>query len=120
MSMVEVRHRASEALQKPSMHETAGTSPGYGYLIELVAAQLIGSTKRTHRAFLGTTGAEPLRQRLTYQARDDVARPASRKTDNDAHRPRRIRLRESKARDGRQRGSARCEMEKISAGKFHF
>jgi hypothetical protein len=24
MSMVEVRHRASEALQKPSMHETAG------------------------------------------------------------------------------------------------
>ncbi len=24
MRMVEVRHRASEALQKPSMHETAG------------------------------------------------------------------------------------------------
>jgi hypothetical protein len=29
-------------------------------------------------------------------------------------------LRESDARDVRQRGSARCEMEKISAGKFHF
>src|SRR5262249_19150453 len=27
---------------------------------------------------------------------------------------------ESDARDGRQGGSAPCEMEKISAGKFHF
>jgi hypothetical protein len=55
MSMVEVRHRASEALQKPSMHETAGTRPGYGYLIKLVAARLRGIKKRTRRAALGTT-----------------------------------------------------------------
>jgi len=32
-----------------------GTSPGYGYLIQLVAAQLRGSKKRTQRASLGTT-----------------------------------------------------------------
>src|SRR5262249_19056841 len=31
------------------------TSPGYGYLIQLVAAQLRGSKKGTHRASLGTT-----------------------------------------------------------------
>jgi hypothetical protein len=43
MSMVEVRCRASEALQKPSMHETAGHESSYGYLIQLVAAQSRGS-----------------------------------------------------------------------------
>jgi hypothetical protein len=32
-----------------------GTSPGYGYLIQLVAAQLRGSKKRTRRASVGTT-----------------------------------------------------------------
>src|SRR5262249_17867391 len=62
---------------------------------------------------------EPLRQPLTHQACDDVARPAGWKTDNDAHRPRRIGLRESKGRGGRQRGSAGGQMQKISAGKFH-
>ena len=46
---------SSEALQKPLLHETAGQGPGYGYLIQFVAAQLRGSTKRTHRASLGTT-----------------------------------------------------------------
>src|SRR5438034_11371679 len=34
--------------------EPRGTSPGYGYLIRLVAAQLRGSKKRTHRAAVGT------------------------------------------------------------------
>src|SRR6516165_5561841 len=63
--------------------------------------------------------AEPLRQPLRDQACDDVGRPASGVADDDAHRPRWIALRPSKARHGRQRGSARCEMEKISAGKFH-
>src|SRR5678816_4210991 len=32
-----------------------GTSAGYGYLIQFVAAQLRGSTKGTHRASLGMT-----------------------------------------------------------------
>src|SRR5262249_60940518 len=63
---------------------------------------------------------EPLRQALAHQASDDVSRSTRRKTDNDAHRPRRIAFRPSDPRQGRQRGSARCEMEKISAGKFHF
>src|SRR5262245_17762020 len=63
---------------------------------------------------------EPLRQPLTHQTCDDVARPARRKADNDAHRPRRIALRPRDPRDGRQRGSARGQMQKISAGKFHF
>ena len=40
--------------------------------------------------------------------------------DNDAHRPRWIGLRPSNMRHGRQRGSARGQMQKISAGKFHF
>jgi hypothetical protein len=55
MRMVEVRHGPSEALQKPSMHETAGHESSYGYLIQLVAARLRGSKKRTQRASRGTT-----------------------------------------------------------------
>jgi hypothetical protein len=64
--------------------------------------------------------AEPLREPLTNGTRGDVGRAASQETDNDAHRPRRIGLRPRDARDGRQRGSARCKMEKISARKFYF
>ena len=62
---------------------------------------------------------ERLRQPLTDQAGDNVGRPASGKANNDAHRPRRIGLRRRNTRHRGQRGSARCEMEKISAGKFH-
>jgi hypothetical protein len=52
--------------------------------------------------------AEPFRQRLTYQARDDLDYATGRKADDDAHRPRRIGLRPRKARHAWQRGSARC------------
>src|SRR5205823_2319878 len=39
---------------------------------------------------------------------------------DDAHRPRRIGLRPSDPRHGRERGSARCQMQKLpSARKFH-
>ena len=47
-----------------------------------------------------------------------VAPPAA-MADDDAHRPRRIGLRPRDARHGRQRGSARGQMQKISTGKFH-
>ena len=63
---------------------------------------------------------EPLRQRLTREAGDGVGCLACRKGDDDAHWPRRIGLRPSDARHGRERGSARGQMQKISAGKFHF
>src|SRR5271168_1058204 len=62
---------------------------------------------------------EPLRQRLSQEARDDVGCIAGRKTKDDAHRPRRIGLRQSAAQRGRERGSSRCQMEKSSAGQFH-
>src|SRR5262249_15991875 len=42
-----------------------------------------------------------------------------RKSDNDAHRPRRIGLRPRDPRNGWQRGSARDQMQKLSAGEFH-
>ena len=42
--------------------------------------------------------AEPLRQPLTHQAREDVVRTAGGKADDDAHRPRRIGLRPREAR----------------------
>ena len=64
--------------------------------------------------------AEPFRQPLPRQPRDDVGRAAGGKANDDAHRPRRIGLRPSEARHGRKRGSARGQMQKISAGKFHF
>ena len=63
--------------------------------------------------------AEPFRQPLTEQARRDVGAAAGGLSDDDAHRPCRMGLRPSEARDGRQRGSARGEMQKLSAGKFH-
>src|SRR5215467_12433809 len=63
---------------------------------------------------------EPLRQRLTHEARDGVGCLACRKLDDDAHRPRRTDLRPSEARQHRQRGCARGQMQKISAGKFHL
>jgi len=61
--------------------------------------------------------AEPLRQPLTDQARRDVTCAARGKANDDPHRPRRIRLRPRDARCGRQRGRARCEMQKISAAE---
>src|SRR5262245_36475625 len=63
--------------------------------------------------------AEPLREPLTYQACSDVRRGAGRKTDDNAHRPRRIGLRLRYARHHRQRGNARGEMQKLTTGKFH-
>ena len=47
-------------------------------------------------------------------------RAAGGNADDQAHRPRRIGLRPRDARHGRQRGSARCQMQKLSAGKFHW
>src|SRR5262249_58766928 len=64
--------------------------------------------------------AETLRQPLTNQAREDVGWPAGRKADHDPHRPRRVGLRESDARDGRQRAGARGQAEEISAGDVSF
>src|SRR5262249_20888238 len=63
--------------------------------------------------------AQPFRQPLAHQARVNVVRAAGSKSDDDAHRPRRIGLRPCDARNSRQRDSARCQMQKISAGKFH-
>jgi hypothetical protein len=63
---------------------------------------------------------EALRQQLSNEARSNVVHATGCKWDNDAHRPRRIGLRESDPRHNRQRGSAGGEIQKISAGKFHF
>jgi hypothetical protein len=57
---------------------------------------------------------------LTHQARDYVDTAARGKADEDAHRLGRIGLRPRDPRDGRQRGSARGQMQKFAAGKFHF
>src|SRR5262249_41368304 len=62
--------------------------------------------------------AEPLRQPLAYQACEDIESASCGGADNQTHGPRRIGLRPSEARHSRQRG--RCQMQKISAGKFHF
>src|SRR5262245_4862608 len=62
---------------------------------------------------------EPLRQPLTHHTRDDVGRTGRSERHDNAHRPRRIGLRPSETRGGRQRGSARCQMQELSAGKFH-
>src|SRR5262249_36906941 len=63
---------------------------------------------------------EALRQPLTNEARSNVVNTTGRKWDNDAHGPRRIGLRPRYARYSRERGSTRCQMQKLSAGKFHL
>ena len=63
--------------------------------------------------------AEPLRQRLADQARNDVGRAAGGNEDDQSHRPRRIGLRPGNPRYGGQRGNARCQMQKSTAGKLH-
>src|SRR6516162_9829410 len=63
--------------------------------------------------------AEPLRQPLTDQAREDVGRTAGRKANHDAYRSRRIGLRPSDLRYRRQYGGTRSEAEECAAGKFH-
>src|SRR5262245_42038492 len=63
--------------------------------------------------------AEPPREPWCDEPRENVGRSAGGRGGDDAHRPRRIVLRPSDTRHRRQRGSARCQMEKISTGKFH-
>src|SRR6516225_8898107 len=62
--------------------------------------------------------AKPRRQPLSYQACHDVGATSGGKSDNDAHRSRRISLRPRDARHSRERGSTRGQMQKSSAGKF--
>ena len=57
---------------------------------------------------------------LSVQTREQIYHAARWEWRDQPHRPRRIGLRESKARDGRERGSARGQMQKMSAEKFHF
>src|SRR5262249_36222641 len=63
--------------------------------------------------------AEPLRQPLAHQMGRDVGRSGRSEWRDQTHRPRRIGLRRSNARNGRQRGRARCQMQKISAGEVY-
>src|SRR5262245_59244809 len=91
----------------------------------------IAVRRRAHDRFGGEIGsgtwavldnkllAEPLREPLTYQAGEDVSRACGRKSDHDAHRPRRIGLRPCEARYYGERSSTRGEMQKLSAGTFH-
>jgi hypothetical protein len=62
--------------------------------------------------------AEPLRQPLSQQNARGVGRSTRTGTDDDAHRVCGIGLCARYARDHRERGSARCQMQKCSAGSF--
>ena len=61
---------------------------------------------------------QPLRQPLAHQAREDVIGTSGREAHNYAHRPRWIGLRPTVARHGRQRRSARGQMQELSTGKL--
>src|SRR5262245_34442080 len=62
---------------------------------------------------------EPLGEPLTYDARDDVDRLTSGKSDHHAHWSRGIGLCPRDPRHGGESGRARGQMHKLSAGKFH-
>src|SRR5258708_32505167 len=64
--------------------------------------------------------SEPLGKPLADQAGGDVAPAAGAKTDDDAHRPRRIGLRPCDPRDGRERdNSGSGELQKLAPPNFH-
>jgi hypothetical protein len=63
--------------------------------------------------------AEPLRQPLTDQACCYISAAARGKADYDEHWPQRIDLRPSEARDARQRGGARGQVQKLPTKNFH-
>src|SRR5207249_2347487 len=62
---------------------------------------------------------QPLSQPLSHHTRNDVPRAAGRKVNDNAHWPRRIGLGSCNARHGRQRSSARGQMQKLPSGKLH-
>jgi len=66
--------------------------------------------------------AKWLRQPLTHEACDDVGRAtAGRESNDQPNRLRGIGLRPCNTRHGRDRGSDRGQMQKLSSvGKFHF
>ena len=64
--------------------------------------------------------AEPLRQPLADQSRNNVDVVASGESDDDVHRPRRIALRPREPWQCRQRSSARGQMQKCAARKFQI
>jgi hypothetical protein len=64
--------------------------------------------------------AEPIRERLPDQAREDVGRTAGALSDDYAHWPRWVALCASNARHDRQRGGAAGEMQKSATGKFYL
>src|SRR5262245_14256034 len=64
--------------------------------------------------------AQPLRQPLTNDAPDDVDLATGLERHDQPHKLNRIGLRLCDSRHHRQRGSARYQMQEISAGKFHF
>jgi len=63
--------------------------------------------------------AELLGELLRHKPRKGVGHSTRRKGHDRAHRPGRIGLRPRSARHARQRGSARGQMQKFAAGKFH-
>jgi hypothetical protein len=63
--------------------------------------------------------AKPFGQPLPHQTREDVGRTAGSEWNDHPHRPRRIGLRDSDVRQGRQHGSTGRQMQKLSTGKFH-
>jgi len=83
--------------------------------------RLRGDVRSSARPVLDDEGlAEPLRQPLSNQPRDDVVPAGRGKADDKAHRPGRIGLRPRDPRHRGAGGSARCQMEELSSvGKFH-
>src|SRR5262249_11702296 len=63
--------------------------------------------------------AQTLRQILSNDACYGVVRSAGSERHDPMYRPCRIGLRPYDARDGRQRGSNTCQMQKLTTGKFH-
>ena len=91
----------------------------------------IAVRRRIHHAFGGDIAAgarpvvddnlltEPLGEPLRHHPRRNVGGTAGRKSNDQAHRPRRIGLRRCDPRERREDGGTCCQMQKLSARTFH-
>jgi hypothetical protein len=107
------RHRGS---MRPHLTDLDGVAVGSG----AHRSGRAGGATRPDHILDDELLPERAREVLTDDAANNVGRSAGSERNDHSDRPRRIGLRASDARDNRQRGGASGQVQKISAGEFHW
>ena len=116
-------HLAAGAAALPAVSRIASAQTYPTRPVRLIVPIAAGGSQDILARLVGQWLSERLGQPFVIDNRPggggNIARGAGTKANDDAHRPRRIGLRFCHPRYGRQRGSARGQMQECAAGKFH-